>query len=274
MFLDPFFLTALLGGGLAAIASGLVGPFVVVKRIAFLAGSISHSLLGGMGVCLFLQRTYDISWLHPLIGAFLGSIASALLIGYVHLHYRQREDAVIGAIWATGMAIGIIALSLTPGTNVELWNYLFGNILWINRSQLLFLLLLDVGLIAVFLFYYHRLLSLCFDEEQALLRGIPARALYLLLLTLISITIVLLMQVIGTVLFLALLTIPATLASLFTHRFSMLILFSIALSAFFNTAGLTLSYVLNWPPGSTIALFSACTYFALLPYRRRLTRSL
>ena len=241
MFNESFLQMALWGGLLASIASGTVGSFVVVKRISFLAGSISHSLLGGMGICLWLQRTYEITWLHPLIGAFLGAIASALLIGYVHLHYREREDAVIGAIWSTGMAIGVIAISLTPGTNVELMNYLFGNILWIDKQNLLFLALLDGGLILTLLFYYQRLLSLCFDEEQAILRGIPVRSLYLLLLVLVSISVVLLIQVIGTALLIALLTIPATLASLFTRRFSSLIIASIAFSALFNVGGLSLS---------------------------------
>lgn len=270
MFFESFLQMALWGGLLASIASGTIGSFVVVKRISFLAGSISHSLLGGMGVCFWLQRTFGLEWLSPLIGAFLGAIASALLIGYVHLHYRQREDAVIGAIWSTGMAIGVIALSLTPGANVELMSYLFGNILWIDKQSLLFLAILDGALILTLILYYHRLLSICFDEEQALLRGIPVRSIYLLLLVLVSISIVLLIQVIGTALLIALLTIPATLASLFTHRFSTLIISAIALSALFNMTGLTLSYFLDWPPGSTIALLSALVYFISLPFKNRL----
>jgi zinc transport system permease protein len=269
MFHDPFLQMALWGGLLASIASGTIGAFVVVKRISFIAGSISHSLLGGMGLCFWLQRTYDIWWLHPLIGAFFGAIVSALLIGYVHQRFRQREDAVIGAIWSTGMAIGVIFLTLTPGANVELMNYLFGNILWIDKKNLILLTLLDISVIVTIVFYYHRLVAISFDEEQAVLRGIPVRALYLLLLVLVAISIVLLIQVIGTVLLIALLTIPATLASLWTRKFSFLIVTAIALSALFNVSGLALSYFLDWPPGSTIALLSAIVYFACLPIKNK-----
>ena len=209
---------ALLASLLASIASGTIGSFVVIKRIAFIAGAISHSILGGMGLCLWLQRSYGIQWLDPLFGAFAGSIGSAMLLGWIHLNYRQREDAVIAAIWSTGMAIGVIFISLTPGTNVELMNFLFGNILWINTRDLIFLGILDIFILGFIFFYYRRFLAICFDEEQALLRGIPVRRLYMLLLSLVAVTVVLLIQVIGTVLVIALLTIPATLAGLFTNR--------------------------------------------------------
>src|SRR3990167_8647318 len=115
---NPFLQTALWASLLAALASGVVGSFVVVKRIAFIAGSIAHSILGGMGFCLWLQRTQGLSWLDPIWGAFASAILSAFLLGWVHLNYRQREDAAIAAIWSTGMAIGIIFISITPGTNV------------------------------------------------------------------------------------------------------------------------------------------------------------
>ena len=254
---------------LASLASGVIGSFVVVKRIAFIAGSISHSLLGGMGIFLWLQRSYGISWLDPLIGAFLGALLSAWLLGWIRLNYRQREDAVIAAIWSTGMAIGVIFLSLTPGTNVDLMNYLFGNILWVNSRDLILLGSLDLMILFSVFIYYRRFLALCFDEEQAMLRGIPIHRLYLLLLSLVAITIVLLIQVIGTILVIALLTIPATLAGLFTHKMPRLIAGAVGLSAVFSFLGLNASYLLNWPPGSTIALLSAVIYFTILLLKKR-----
>ncbi len=261
---DPFLQMALWASLLASIASGTIGSFVIVKRIAFIAGSISHSLLGGMGVCLWIQRSYGISWLDPLFGAFIGSIGSALLLGWIHLNYRQREDAVIAAIWSTGMAVGVIFLSLTPGTNVDLMNYLFGNILWINSRDLIILAVLDAVILAIVCLYYRRFLALCFDKEQASLRGIPVHGLYMLLLSLVAISIVLLIQVIGTILVIALLTIPATLAGLFTCRLPLLMASAIALSFLFSFFGLHAAYLLDWPPGSTIALLAASTYFAAL----------
>ncbi len=266
---NPFLQTALIASLLASIASGTIGSFVVVKRIAFIAGAISHSLLGGMGLCLWLQRTYSLLWLDPLFGAFAGAIGSAMLLGWIHLNYRQREDSVIAAIWSSGMAIGVIFISLTPGTNVELMNFLFGNILWISQRDLLLLGALDVFILGFILFYYRRFLALCFDEEQALLRGIPVRRLYMLLLSLVAVTVVFLIQIIGTVLVIALLTIPATLAGLFTHRLSVMIGSAIVLSALFSFFGLEASYLLDWPPGSTIALLAALVYFAILPLKRK-----
>jgi zinc transport system permease protein len=222
-----------------------------------------------MGFCLWLQRSHGIEWLDPLFGAFAGAIGSAMLLGWIHLNYRQREDAVIAAIWSTGMAIGVIFLSLTPGTNVELMHFLFRNILWINTRDLILLGLLDLAILGFIFFYYRRFLALCFDEEQALLRGVPVRRLYMLLLSLIAVTVVLLIQVIGTVLVIALLTIPATLAGLFTNRLPLMIVGAVGLSALFSFIGLEASYLLDWPPGSTIALLAALVYFAALPLKKK-----
>jgi len=265
---NAFIQMALWASLLASIASGVVGSFVVVKRIAFIAGSIAHSILGGMGLALWLQRSYGISWLDPIWGAFAGSLASAILIGWMHLNYRQREDAVIAAIWSTGMAIGVIFISLTPGTNVDLLNFLFGNILWINTRDLLMLAALDVLILGTVALFYRRFLALCFDEEQALLQGVAVKRLYLLLLCLVAVTIVLLLQVIGTILVIALLTIPATLAALFTHRLHLMMILATGICALLSLLGLSASHALNWPPGATIALLSAAAYLVALPLKR------
>lgn len=254
---------------LASLASGVIGSFVVIKRISFIAGSIAHSVLGGMGFCLWLQRTYGIAWMDPLLGAFASAIASALILGWTHLNYRQREDAVIAAIWSTGMAIGMIFLSLTPGTNVELLNYLFGNILWIESRDLIRLAILNGVILATVAIYFRRFLAICFDEEQALLQGVPVRRLYLLLLSLMAVSIVLLMQIIGTILVIAMLTIPATLAGLFTNRLAIMMGVSAALCALFSVLGLTAATILNWPPSATIALLAAVGYLLLLPLKQK-----
>ncbi len=269
-FIDnPFIQMALSACLLASLASGVIGSFVVIKRISFIAGSISHSILAGMGICLWLQRSYGLFWCDPIWGAFASAIASALLLGWVHLNYREREDAAIAAIWSTGMAIGMIFLSLTPGTNVELLNYLFGNILFIDTPDLIRLALLNGVVLAVVAFYYRKFLALCFDEEQALLQGVAVRRLYLLLLSLVAVSIVLLMQIIGTILLIALLTIPATLASLFTHRLIIMMLVAAGFCALFSVLGISAAVALNWPPGATIALVAALTYLTLLPLKKR-----
>lgn len=254
---------------LASIASGVIGSFVVVKRISFIAGSIAHSILGGMGFCLWLQRAHGLSWLDPIWGAFASAIGSALVLGWVHLNYRQREDAIIAAIWSTGMAIGMIFISITPGTNVELMNYLFGNILWIQGSDLVRLSILNGTILLTVALFYRKFLALAFDDEQAKLQGVRVKGLYMLLLSLVAVSIVLLMQIIGTILVIAMLTIPATLASLFTRSLSSMMVLASICSALFSSLGLLTSSALNWPPAATIALIAAFGYLAILPLRKK-----
>ena len=264
LFDNSFLQMALWASLLASISSGIIGSYVVVRRIASIAGCISHTVLGGMGVSLWLQRTWHIEWMHPMLGAFVAAILSAILLGWIQLKFRQREDSLIAAIWSTGMAIGVIFISLTPGSTSELMNFLFGNILWVSRSDLLSLAALDLLILILVSVYYRPLLALCFDEEQARLQKVRVRGLYFLLLCLIALSIVLLIQIIGTVLVLALLTIPATIASLGCHRLGPMMLIACLLSGIFSFIGLELSYDFNWPPGATIALTAAATYGILL----------
>lgn len=268
---NPFFLTAILASFLSSIASGIVGSFVVVQRISFIAGSIAHSVLGGMGICLWLQRVHGMSSCDPVYGAFISAIGSAFLLGYIHLHYRQRQDAVIAAIWSTGMAIGIIALSLTPGTNVELLNYLFGNILFISTSDLLFLLLLNALILAIVAMNYQKFLAIALDVEQAHLQKVSVQKLYFLLLSLIAASIVLLMQMMGTILVIALLTIPATIASLFTRRLLTMMLGAIFFSMLFCTLGISFAFWIDWPPGATIALLLGVSYLCFLSRKKKIS---
>lgn len=269
----PFLIMALWASLLASFASGVIGSLIVVKRVVFLAGSISHSVLGGMGLCLWLQRTRGWIWLDPMYGAFATAILSALIMGWIHLRFRQREDAVISAMWSTGMAVGVIFISLTPGTNVELVNFLFGNILWIREEDLWLLLGMDLVIAGALAWYYRPLLALCHDEEQALLQGVPVQRLYLLLLSLVALSIVILIQMIGTILVLALLTLPATLANLWVRRLWTMMGCAVLLSICFSFSGLGIAYVLDWPPGATIALLAAITYlFGLSRGRFSLTK--
>lgn len=266
--MNQFLLMSLLAGCAASITSGIIGAYVVTKRIVFISGSIAHSVLGGMGACLWLKRTYGIEWLTPLYGALVAAILSSLLIGWIHLKYRQREDTVIAALWSTGMAIGVIFVALTPGYNVELMNFLFGNILWVSPTDLKILFALDLLVILVVLLFHHRFVAVCFDEQQALLQGMPTRSIYLLLLALIAISVVLLIQVVGAILVIAMLAIPAALASEMTHRMGKLMLIAVGLGILFSGVGISASYWLNWPPGATIAITAAFFYSLFLLQRR------
>lgn len=269
LFENPFLSMALAAGFAASFASGVIGSFVVVKRIVAMSGSIAHSVLGGMGISLWLRRTFDLDFLTPLQGALAAGLLSALLMGWIHLKYREREDTVIAAIWATGMSIGVIFIALTPGYNVELLNFLFGNILWVSHSDIVLLLSLDV-LIAVFVaIFYHRFLAICFDEQQALLQRVPVHTLYLLLLCLVAIAVVLLIQVVGAILVISMLAIPAAIAGTLTHTLARMMVIATLLGALFTLLGMYASYELNWPPGATISLVAALFYSLSLFRKKR-----
>jgi len=253
-------LYAVLAGLVASIVGGIIGSYVVVKRIAFISGSISHSVLAGIGFFLWLERTRDVTFTSPLQGALLAGIISAVLIGWIHLKYRQREDAVIAAVWSIGMAIGILFISQTPGFNVELTNFLVGNLLWVSKQDLVLLALLDVAVIATCFLLHHKLLAICFDEVQARLQGLAVNRLYLLLLSLIAITVVLLMQVVGIILVMTMLTLPATIANLYTNKLSRMMGISILLSMAFCFFGMYIAFECDLPAGATIALVAGVTY--------------
>ncbi|MCB2263664.1 MAG: metal ABC transporter permease, partial [Candidatus Thiosymbion ectosymbiont of Robbea hypermnestra] len=155
-----FLQSALIAGLLASIGCGLMGTYVVVKRIAFLAGGIAHSVLGGMGAALYFG-------LEPLLGALLVAVVAALLIGWVRLKWRVQEDTLIGALWAVGMAVGILFIAKTPGYQTDLMSYLFGNILLVSETNLWFMGGLDVLLLLVVGAYRRQFLAVAFDEEHA-----------------------------------------------------------------------------------------------------------
>jgi zinc transport system permease protein len=260
LFLHSFLLMSFLAGIAASITGGIVGSYVVVKRIVFISGSIAHSVLGGMGIFLWLRYFYNLHWLHPLHGALVAAVVSALLIGWIHLKYQEREDSVIATIWSTGMALGVIFTSLTPGYNIELTNFLFGNILWTSINDLILLFSLALAVIALATIFHHKFQAVCFDETQAQLKGINIRVYYLLLLTLVGISVVILIQIVGAILVVSMLAIPAAIAGGFSKRLSTMICWAIVLGCFYTTFGLILSYNLNWPPGATIALTAGLFY--------------
>jgi zinc transport system permease protein len=254
---------------LASISGGVIGSYVIVKRLANMCGSITHSILGGMGFFLWLQKAKGISWCDPLIGAFLASIVSALLIGWIQLRFRERVDAVIAAVWSTGMAIGVIFLALTPGSTGDLSNFLLGNLLWITPRDLAFLFGLNLLILLVVSCYYRAFLLISFDEDQALLQRIPVQKITFLLLTLIALAIVLFIQMIGTILTIALLTLPATTANLFVQRLRPLMVGAILCNALVSSLGIGLSYLFDFPPGATISLCAALLYFAALIVKKK-----
>lgn len=266
-----FLQTALFAALLAGLACGVIGPYVVVKRITFLAGGIAHSVLGGMGAAAYFG--FD-----PLHGALPAAIASALLIGWVRLQWRAQEDTLIGALWAIGMAVGVLFMAKTPGYQADLMGYLFGNILLVPPESLWFMAGLDALLVTVAAVFHRPFLAVAFDEEFARLRGVPVGFFYLLLLVLVAVTVVLLIQVVGLILVLALLTLPAAIAGHYVHSLGRMMLIATALGALFSASGLALSYAPDLPAGPTIVLLAGAAYvasaFAVRIRRRGLGRAL
>lgn len=248
-----FMRNALLAAFLASIACGIIGVYVVVKRIVFISGGIAHAAFGGIGLGYYLG-------VEPLLGVVPFSIAAALSMGTVGRRTRIPEDTAIGILWAMGMALGVIFIGLTPGYAPDLFGYLFGSILAVPTADLLLMLGLDGAIILIVLAYYHDFQAISFDEEYATALGLPSARLYLLLLCLIALTVVLLIRVVGVILVIALLTIPAALSKRFTRRLSGMMLLSSALCALFTTGGLWLSYVFDLPSGATIVLFSGSVF--------------
>lgn len=248
-----FMQNALLAGLLAAIACGITGTYVVVKRIGYITGGISHSVLGGMGVAYFFRAD-------PLYGAIAAAIFSALLIGMISLKAKQHEDTIIGALWAVGMAVGIIFISRTPGYNVDLMSYLFGNILMVSRENILLIAILDILIIITVYLFYKRFLAVSFDDEHSALQGINITFTYLLLLCLIALTVVILIQVVGLILVIALITLPASIAAHYTNSLKTMMLWASIIGIFLTTGGLALSYKPDFPSGSVIVLFAGLLY--------------
>lgn len=248
-----FLQSALLAGLLASIGCGVVGAYVVVKRIAFIAGGIAHSVLGGMGAAAYY------GW-DPLLGALGAAVVAALLIGWVRLGWRTQEDTLIGALWAIGMAVGILFISRTPGYQTDLMSYLFGNILLVPPGSLWFMAGLDVVLLALVAAYHRQFLAVVFDEEFARLRGVPVTFFYLLLLVMVAVTVVLLIQVVGLILVLALLTLPAAVAGQYVRSVGRMMVVATLLGGVVSAAGLALSYGPDLPAGATIILLAGAIY--------------
>jgi zinc transport system permease protein len=265
MFLDaviqfPFMQYALIAGLLASIACGVVGSFVVVRRISYIAGGIAHSVLGGMGVARYLQVVRGWDWCSPMLGAIIAALVAAFIIGFVSFRGKQREDTVIGAIWAIGMAVGILFISQTPGYGEDLMGYLFGNILMVGRSDLFVIAALDAIVLAVVIIFYKRMVAVCFDEEFARVRGLNVEFYYLLLLCLTALTVVLLVSVVGIIMVIALVTLPAAIAGRFTNSLWGMMIVAVLLSSVFTTLGLALSFGPNLPAGATIIVIAGIAY--------------
>jgi zinc transport system permease protein len=260
-----FMRNALMAGVLVSIACGVVGAFVVVNRIVFISGGIAHAAYGGIGLGYFFK-------FNPVLGAVIFSLAAAAGMGAAHRRTRQRADTIIGVMWAVGMAVGVILIDLSPGYKADLMSYLFGSILTVPSSDLAIMLALDLVIVVLAALFYKELLAVSFDETFASVENVPVGAIYMLLVCVIALTVVMMMRVVGLIMVIALLTMPAAISGQFVKDMKKMMVLSSLLGALFTTTGLWLSYFFNLTSGATIILVAGAVYvlsLALKPWLQR-----
>lgn len=240
-----FLRNAMLAAMLASISCGIIGAYIVARRMVFISGGITHASFGGIGLGYFLG-------INPLIGALAFSILTALGIRVASRKSLIREDSAIGILWSLGMAIGIIFIFLTPGYAPNLMTFLFGSLLTVSPADLYLMLALAVISLLVFVLFYRVILFVSFDEEYARSHNAPVETVNYLLLILVAMAIVLHIRVAGIILVISYLTIPQTTANLFSKKLSGIIAYSILISFLGSVLGLMASYYFNIPSGATI----------------------
>ena len=248
-----FFQHALLGSLLASIICGLVGTYIVTRRLVFISGGLTHASFGGIGLGLYMG-------IPPLLPAAAFAVLSAFGVEWLSKRKDMREDSAIAVFWALGMAVGIIFTFLSPGYAPDLSAYLFGNILTITRGDLVLPGILAVALTAFFALYMRPIVGVAFDREFARSQGIPVQVLEYVMMMFIALTIVACLRMVGIVLVISLLTIPQMTANLFTYRFRGIIGLSIAIGCISCLGGLYVSFRWNIPSGASIIFLSILIY--------------
>ena len=252
-----FMQNALIAGLLASVICGVMGTMVVVNRIVFLSGGIAHAAFGGIGLAFFFGWPY-------LVGTIGFSIIAALVMAIVTLKAKHRADTIIGVIWAIGMAIGILLLDLTPGYNVDLMSYLFGSILTVPDSDIWMMVAVAAVIFGVVTYFYNDYLALSYDEEFAQIRGVRVNTLYVLMIVMLALGVVMIIQVVGLILVIALMTIPPYIAEKYSKSLVSMMVLSSVLSALFTVIGLWLSYVFNLTSGASIIIVAGVGFLISL----------
>lgn len=256
-----FMRNALIAGILSSILFGVLGSVVTVKRIAGLAGAISHAVLGGIGMALYLSVNGIVPGISPITGAVIFAVLAAVIIGAVSLRAKQREDTVINAIWAIGMSIGVLFMARTSGYT-DPSSYLFGNILLVTERDLWLLAVLDAAVIFLAWKFYPQIEASSFDEEFARVRGVNTAVTFLTILTVTAISIVLLQTFVGVVMVIAMLTLPAGTAGFAAKNLAGMMVGGSLCALAFSLAGLTVGWQLDLPVGATVVVIAGAVFLA------------
>ena len=249
-----FIQNALIAAVLVSVACGIVGTFVVVKKIVSISGAISHAAFGGIGLGFYLG-------INPILAAIPFSVISAVGIGLIGEKAKISEDTAIGILWSLGMALGVIFINLTPGYAPDLFSYLFGNILTVPSSDLILMLILDIIITSIVILFYREFVAVSFDSMYSKAVGVPSELINILLLCVVALSVVVLIKVVGVILVIALLSIPAAISRQITNRMKNIMFFSVVIGMILTIIGLWLSYIFNMASGATIVLILGIAFF-------------
>ncbi|MBI5680876.1 MAG: metal ABC transporter permease [Methanobacterium sp.] len=242
-----FMQNAFIAAVLVSVACGMVGTYVVVKKIVSISGAISHAAFGGIGLGYLIG-------INPIVAAIPFSLLTAVSIGLINERVKISEDTAIGILWSVGMALGVIFISLSPGYAPDLFSYLFGSILTVPYFDLTLMFILDLIILSTILLFHKEFLAISFDEEFSKVVGVPSESLYILLLCLVALSVVVLIKVVGVILVIALLSIPAAISKQFTYKIKNIMVLSIILGIILTFTGLWLSFVFDLASGATIVI--------------------
>jgi zinc transport system permease protein len=242
-----FFINALLAALLSAISCGIIGTYIVARRMVFIGGGVTHASFGGIGIAYFLG-------LNPILGAAIFGVLSAFGITYFTRQGNIRQDSSIAIWWSLGMAIGIVFIAITPGYSPNLMSFLFGSILTVTPADLIYMASLSVIVSLFFTLFFRVIVMISFDEEFARARNLPVNFFNYLLMAFSALVIVASIRISGVILVLSLLTLPQATANLFTKKFSAIMVYSILIGFFGMVTGLVISYYSDLPSGATIIL--------------------
>ena len=262
----PFIQRMLIAGILASLACGIIGSIVVVRRNVFIAGGVAHTSFGGIGFAYYLQHL-GLFWVDPLMGAVVFAVGSAMFMGSEPIRRRYREDSVIGVVWVVGMAAGVLFINLVDPSKVKVLSFesiLFGNILLTSSSDLIVMGIVILLIYSFIIPFFKDVELLAFDEEFARISGIRVTLMNLVLLVLVALTVTILIKVVGVVLILAMLTIPAAISNLFTRKLSTMMLSATVVAIVLTTGGNLLSIELDTPPGATIVILMGAAFLISL----------
>ncbi|HET58816.1 MAG TPA: metal ABC transporter permease [Chloroflexi bacterium] len=252
-----FMQNALITAVLISIACGIIGTYVVLKRIVFLSGGVAHAAYGGIGLGYLLK-------IPPLVSALGFSLLASFSMAWVHRKTKERSDTIIGVMWALGMALGIIFVDLASGYKADLMSYLFGSILAVSQLELMLMAVMDILIIVLAALFFKEFLALSFDETFTTIRNVAVDWLYVILVGMIGLTVVMMMRVVGLIMVIALLTIPPAISNMFVKEMKKMMVMSILLSLVFTTSGLLVSYLIDLTSGAVIIMISGIAY--LLSY--------